>query len=238
MALTRRNILIGALAGGGLVAAYALLPRRYALPLDPGPGETAYNAWIKIARDGVISVAVPQCEMGQGITTLLPQIVAVELGADWRQIAVEPAAISPAYANPVIAARWAAVRSGWFSAAGDDPAGTLARRFAEGHALMITADGTSMAAYEAPAREAAAAVRNLLAMAAAARWDVGWEECDAKDGFIVHDRKRLRFADLAVEAAAYDPPDPPVLRAEPARERPGEAAAGLVTAFSRLDAPS
>ena len=238
MALTRRGILIGALAGGGLIAAYTLQPRRYALPLEPGPSETAYNAWIKIARDGVISVAVPQCEMGQGITTLLPQIVAVELGADWRQIAVEPAAISPAYANPAIAARWAGVRSGWFSAAGNDPDGTLARRFAEGHALMITADGTSVAAYEAPAREAAAAVRNVLAMAAAERWDVGWEECEAKDGFIVHGKQRLRFADLAVGAATYDPPDPPVLRPEPARERPGDAARGLVTAFSRLDAPS
>ena len=238
MRVNRRGILIGALAGGGLLVGWSLQPRRYALPLDPGPGETAYNAWIKIARDGVISVAVPQCEMGQGITTLLPQIVAVELGADWRQIAVEPAAISAAYANPVIAARWAGVRSGWFSGLGDDPDGTLARRFGEGHALMITADGTSLAAYEAPAREAAAAVRNVLAMAAAARWDVGWEECEARDGFIVHGKQRLRFADLAVEAATCDPPDPPVLRPEPARERPGEAAAGLVTAFPRLDAPS
>ena len=230
--------MIGAAAGGGLLVGWSLLPRRYALPLEPAAGETAYNAWIKIARDGVVSVAVPQCEMGQGITTLIPQIVAVELGADWRQIAVEPAAISPAYANPVIAARWAPVRSGWFSAMGDDPDGILARRFAQGSALMVTADGTSLAAYEGPAREAAAAVRSLLAQAAAERWGVGWEECEARDGFIVHGKKRLRFAALAIEAAAFDPPDPPVLRSEPARERPGDAAAGLITAFPRLDAPS
>ena len=235
---TRRGLLVGALAGGGLVVGWSLLPRRYALPLEPAVGETAYNAWIKIARDGVVSVAVPQCEMGQGITTLIPQIVAVELGADWRQIAVEPAAISPAYANPVIAARWAGVRSGWFSGLGDDPDGVLARRFGEGHALMVTADGTSLAAYEAPVREAAAAVRSLLAQAAAERWNVAWEECEAKDGFIVHGKQRLRFADLTVEAATFDPPDPPVLRPEPARERPGEAAAGLPPAFARLDAPS
>jgi isoquinoline 1-oxidoreductase beta subunit len=221
-----------------LLVGWSLLPRRYALPLEPAVGETAYNAWIKIARDGVVSVAVPQCEMGQGITTLIPQIVAVELGADWRQIAVEPAAISPAYANPVIAARWAGVRSGWFAALGDEPDGVLARRFAEGHALMVTADGTSMVAYEAPVRAAAAAVRSLLAQAAAERWNVGWEECEAKDGFIVHGKQRLRFAELATEAAAFDPPDPPVLRPEPARERPGEAAAGPITAFPRLDAPS
>jgi isoquinoline 1-oxidoreductase beta subunit len=235
---TRRGLLIGALAGGGLLVGWSLLPRRYALPLEPGPGETAYNAWIKIARDGVVSVAVPQCEMGQGITTLIPQIVAVELGADWRQVAVEPAAISPAYANPVFAARWAPVRSGWLAGLGDDPDGVLAHRVAESNALMVTADGTSLAAYETPAREAAAAVRSLLAQAAAERWGVGWEECEAKDGFIVHGTRRLRFADLAVEAAAFDPPDPPVLRPEPARERPGQAATGFTTAFPRLDAPS
>ena len=232
MRLTRRGLLIGAAAGGGLLVAYSLMPRRYPLPLEPAAGETAYNAWIKIARDGVVSVAVPQCEMGQGITTLIPQTVAVELGADWRQIAVEPAAISPAYANPVLAARWASLRGGLLEGIESD------RRFAERHALMVTADGTSLAAYEAPAREAAAAVRSLLAQAAAERWDVAWEECEARDGFVVHGRKRLRFADLAVEAAAFDPPDPPVLRPEPARERPGAAAAGFVTAFPRLDAPS
>ena len=34
------------------------------------------DAWLKIARDGVVTVAVPQLEMGQGVTTILPQIVA------------------------------------------------------------------------------------------------------------------------------------------------------------------
>jgi len=235
MRLTRRGLLIGAAAGGGLLVAWSLLPRKYALPLSPAAGETAYNAWLKIARDGVVTVAVPQCEMGQGVTTLLPQVVAVELGADWRQVAVEPAAISPVYANPVVAAKWAGVRDGWLSALEDDPDGALARRFAERHALMITADGTTLAAYEQPAREAAAAARSMLAQAAAERWDVDWAQCQARDGFIVHGKKRLRFAELAIEAAAFDPPDPPPLRPEPARERPG---AGAVTAFPRLDAPA
>ena len=238
MRLSRRGLLIGAAAGGGLIAAWSLMPRRYALPLSPARGETAYNAWLKIGRDGVVTVAVPQCEMGQGITTLLPQIVAVELGADWRQVAVEPGAISPEYANPVLAAKWAPLWGGLFAGLEDEPDDALARRFAQNHALMITADGTSLAAYEGPAREAAAAVRSLLAQAAAARWDVGWEECEAADGFIVHGKNRLRFADLAGEAAGYEPIDPPPLRPEPAREHPGEAASGLVTRFPRLDAPS
>ena len=58
-----------------------------------------FNAFLKIARDGRVIVAVPQAEIGQGVTTSLPQILADELGADWRTVSVEPAPISPLYAN-------------------------------------------------------------------------------------------------------------------------------------------
>ena len=109
MELNRRQIVIGALAAGGLALGYALRPHRYPVPLVAGRDEVAFDAWIKLARDGVLTVAVPQLEMGQGITTLIPQIIAVELGADWRQIAVEPGAVSAHYANLPLAARWSAL---------------------------------------------------------------------------------------------------------------------------------
>ena len=91
MKISRRGVLAGAAAGGGLAIAYVLLPQRFDAPLAPAEGEVGFNAWLKIATDGVVTVAVPQCEMGQGVTTLIPQLAAMELGADWRQIAVEPA---------------------------------------------------------------------------------------------------------------------------------------------------
>ena len=94
MQLTRRGLLAGAAVGGGLLVAWGLWPRDYGVPLTPGPGEWAFGAWLKLGRDGVLTVAVPQLEMGQGVTTLIPQIVAAEMGADWRQVAVELALMS------------------------------------------------------------------------------------------------------------------------------------------------
>ena len=237
--ISRRGLLAGAAVGGGLLVAWSLLPRTYESPLSPGRGETAFNAWIRIGRDGMVTVAVPQLEMGQGVTTLLPQVVAMELGAEWRQIAVEPAPISGAYVNLPLAARWAPLWRPLIPALADEPDDYLLRRWAESERFGTTAEGTSLAAFELPCREAAAAVRGMLAMAAADRWDVSWEECEAAGGFIVHEQKRLNFGELAEDAAGYDPPDPPPLKPEPPAETtPLEDDEERKLAFPRLDLPS
>ena len=237
--ISRRGLLAGAAVGGGLLVAWSLLPRTYESPLSPGRGETAFNAWIRIGRDGMVTVAVPQLEMGQGVTTLLPQVVAMELGAEWRQVAVEPAPISGAYVNLPLAARWAPLWRPLIPALADEPDDYLLRRWAESERFGTTAEGTSLAAFELPCREAAAAVRGMLAMAAADRWDVSWEECEAAGGFIVHEQKRLNFGELAADAAGYDPPDPPPLKPEPPAETtPLEDDEERKLAFPRLDLPS
>ncbi len=238
MKVTRRGLLIGSGAAAGLVLAWALTPRSYDIPLPPGKDEQAFNAWIKIGRDGVVSVAVPQLEMGQGVSTLLPQIVAHELGADWRQIAVEPAPISGGYANVPLAAKWAEMWMPALSEAASAPDSLIARRFAQSNEFMATADGMSLAAYELPARIAAASARAMLAQAAADRWNVAWEECDAAAGFIQHGKNRLSFAELVDAAAAFNPPDPPVLRAEPMAERAAESPPGAKLRYPRLDLPA
>ena len=238
MQLTRRGLFFGMGAGGALIAAWTLAPRRFAPPLAAGAGEYAFDAWLKIGRDGVISVAVPDVEMGQGITTLIPQIAAMELGADWRQIAVEPAPVSGVYGNAVLAAAWAPLWLPMLSGLGDDPDGMLARRFAERETFAVTADGTSLAAHEQAVRGAAAGARAMLAQAAAARWGVSWEECEAHDGFVLHGKNRASFAALVAEAAQFKPPSPPVLRPLPPAERPGEVLPGAPLRFPRLDLPS
>jgi len=237
--ITRRGLLAGAAAGGGLLVAWSLLPRTYESPLSAGQGESAFNAWIRIGRDGVVTVAVPQLEMGQGVTTVLPQIVAMELGADWRRMAVEPAPVSGAYVNLPLAARWAPLWRPMIPSLADQPDDYLLRRWAEGERFGATADGTSLAAFELPCREAAASARAMLAMAAADRWNVNWEECSASQGFIVHEGKQLAFADLVDDAAGYDPPDPPPIDPAAPAERSGSADDDArEIPFPRLDLPS
>lgn len=232
MHLSRRGLLAGAAAGGGLLIAFALLPRGYDAPLAPRAGESAFGAWLRIGRDGIVTIALPQLEMGQGVSTLLPQIVAMELGADWRQIAVEPVPPSGAYPNVALAeywsALWATPGSGSFGAA----------RWAANGNFTATAAGTTLAAYEQPCREAGAAARAMLAMAAAERWDVDWEACEVIGGTVRHQGKALRFGALADDAARLPPPDPPPLRAQAPSDAEIPIEDGALSVFPRLDLPS
>ena len=238
MRVSRRGVLIGAAVGGGLLVAWGLRSRSFPTPLSPAEGEYAFGAWLKIARDGVITVAVPQLEMGQGVSTLLPQIIAQEMGADWRQIAVEPAPVSGAYANIPLAARWSALWMPALSQYADDADDVLAERYAQLTRFSATADGTSLAAFEQPCREAAASVRGVLTQEAAERWGAPMEECDARAGFVVHGDKQLSFAELVEGAAQREAPDPPPLKSEFPAEQPIAGAAKAPTAFPRLDLPS
>ncbi|MEO0031327.1 MAG: hypothetical protein RIS94_1085 [Pseudomonadota bacterium] len=238
MRLTRRGLLIGAGAAGGLLLAFSLVPRRYASPLKAGEGERVFDSFLRLAKDGTVNVAVPFCEMGQGITTLAAQIVAVELGADWKRVGVEPAPVSPVYGDAVLAAHWAPLWMPLGAGLAASPDDYLARLHAEREPLMITAEGTALAAFEAPLRAAAAGARACLAQAAAAKWGVGWETLVVKDHAVTDGKRRLGFAELLPDAAAFDPPDVPVLRAEAPAEKPSSFPEGARPRFPRLDLPA
>lgn len=242
MPITRRGVLTGAALGGGLVVAWGFYPRTYPNPLQPGRDELAFDAWLKIGRDGVVTVAVPQLEMGQGVTTLLPQIIAAELGADWRQMAVEPAPVSGAYANVPLAENWAPMWLPYNTQAAEEAAPHLAERYAQMTSFHGTADGTTLKAYEMPCRIAAAQTRAMLTQAAAAQWGVKPETCEARDGFVIHGEKQLSFGELASQAAKETPPDPVPLRSQPHSETPNSTQlreeSGPESDYTRLDYPS
>lgn len=195
--ISRRTLLVGGGAGAGLLVAWALLPRRYPPNLRAAPGETLFNSYLKIGVDGRVIVAVPQAEIGQGVYTSLPQILADELGADWRTIAVEPAPIHPAYANTLLAGELADIGFGKWAT----------RQYATRTAFMMTGGSSSIRALEPRMREAGAAARALLMKAAATRWDADWETLDTAAGFVINGPNRLSFASLAEEAAGLDVPD-------------------------------
>ena len=220
----RRTLLIGGGAGVGLILAWALWPRSYRPTLTAAKGEHVFNAWLKIGEDGHVAVAVPQAEHGQGVYTTLPQIIADELGADWRTIAVEAAPLSPLYANPLAAEE---LFAGVFDAL---PQG-FRRSHARRSALVLTAGSTSIRMFGDIVAEAGAAARVLLCKAAARRWKVDWQACGTAGGFVIHGGDRLRFGELAAAAADEDlPRDVPL--------RDGETGRLVGRALPRLDAPS
>ena len=96
--LNRREILkSGALIGGGLVlACYFSVPT----PARAGENEEmpfAPNAFLRIGNDGSVLFIDNKSEMGQGVYTSLPMILAEELDCDWQKVSVEPAPVAPAY---------------------------------------------------------------------------------------------------------------------------------------------
>lgn len=235
--ITRRGLLITAAAGTGLTVAWALWPRRYDNPPALQGEEAVFGAYLRIAANGTVVVSNPHCEMGQGIGTVLAQIVAEELGADWRTIALEPAPPAPVFANARLASEWAPLLLPPVLALHPDENDILVRRWAAMREFVVTAGDTEVTGYEPAYRTAAAVARALLCQAAADRWGVTAEETDTRDGFVVWGNEKLRFADLAAEAVDYPVPDPAPLRTS----LPGNVRAepvGDAPPFARLDLPS
>jgi len=181
--LSRREFLETAGAtGASLLIAFHLPdgPRFASAP----PATFAPNAWLRIAADDRITVIVDRSEMGQGVTTALPMLIAEELDADWNKIHIEPApADNKAYANPLFG-------------------------------FQGTGGSTSVRAAWTPLRKAGAAAREMLVAAAAQAWAVDKSECRAARGAVAHARTRRRatYGQLAALAAALPVPQDPALK--------------------------
>lgn len=203
--ISRRSLLVGAAAGGGLILAWGLWPRHYTPNLDTRADEQLFGAYLKIDRAGQIIAVVPQAELGQGSFTILPQILADELGADWRTVAVQPAPIGPLYANSLLFEEWRAGDAAQLAGRAGD---YVLREYAVRNAIMLTAGSTSARMFGPLFQQAGAAARVLLCKAAAARWDVPWESCDIVDGLVTDgDKRRYKIGELIEEAVRFDLPD-------------------------------
>jgi len=110
MKVTRRTFLReSSRAAAGLVVGFQLgIPgaastlakstRRAAISADPeSAAEFAPNAFIRIGTDNVVRLWATRSEMGEGVRTVLPMVLADELGADWEKIVIEQAAMEPRF---------------------------------------------------------------------------------------------------------------------------------------------
>jgi len=96
MNLSRRDFIkAGSTAGAGLIICFSLPWGKDMLFAQEQAGEFAPNAWLKVEPSGAVTVTVAKSDMGQGIRTSLPMIVAEELGADWKDVKVVQAMAHP-----------------------------------------------------------------------------------------------------------------------------------------------
>ncbi len=220
---SRRMVILGGLgAAGALVVGYALWPStrlQRADAMAAGPGERFVCNWIKIADDDTITVIVPHCDMGTGIFTALPQMAAEELDADWSKVRSEATPADPLFANGAFA-------EGFVFGMGQMtqesiPAflrGTVANTFrtlAEFVNIQVTGGSAAIRATGVfGIRIAAAAAREMLIKAAAARWNTSPEACSTKASRVLHaaSGRSFGYGALAGDAANYDPSSHPRLK--------------------------
>jgi isoquinoline 1-oxidoreductase beta subunit len=97
---SRREFLrASAMAGGGLIIGFTL-PGAARLARAAGK-DAQINAYLRIAPDNAITVVCGLSEMGQGVHTAIPMLIAEELDADWSRVRVEQAGVDKAFVNPI-----------------------------------------------------------------------------------------------------------------------------------------
>lgn len=98
---SRRDFLKATAAvGGGLVIGVFMPGRPRLAQAATARQPFAPSAWIRIGTDNIVTVIVDKSEMGQGVHTALPMLVAEELDADWSNVRMESAPAAPEYKHP------------------------------------------------------------------------------------------------------------------------------------------
>lgn len=154
--------------------------------VDPAPSapQVDLNAYVRIGTDNTITLYSLKCEMGQGVLTALPMLLAEELEVDWSQIRSEHPIADPRYDDTSL---------------GID---------------QFTVSSASVATTYLPMRQMGAAAREMLIAAAAQQWGVPASECRAELGEVIHDAsaQRANYGSLAELAATMPAPQNPPLK--------------------------
>jgi isoquinoline 1-oxidoreductase beta subunit len=185
--LSRRSFLrTGVAAGGGLLISIntPLFHADRATAEGTSAANFAPGAFIRIDTTGQVTAIIPSVEIGQGVYTSMPMLIAEELEVDPSHILVEHAPPDDKlYANPKLG-------------------------------FQATGGSTSIAAFYEPFRQAGAVARTMLVTAAAATWAVDASSCRAKNAAVVHSasNRSLTYGDLAAKAAMLPMPEKVALK--------------------------
>jgi isoquinoline 1-oxidoreductase beta subunit len=168
------------------------------------------NAWVTIGTDNTITILCPMAEMGQGVLTSLPLILAEELDADWTKVKTDFAPANPkVYGNPHELFKGA----------------------------QITAASVSVPGYYMPLRIAGAQARRVLLDNVAKQWNVPVEELATEPSVVVHAKsgRRISYGDVAKFATV---PDEPPKVAEAQLKTPSRFRLIGRKEIGRIDVPS
>jgi len=210
---SRRRFLLGGLAAGtALVVGWGVAPPRQRLRATIGDaghlktaraaGTAVLNGWVAIDTDGTVSVVVPRSEMGQGVHTALPVLLAEELDAPLEAVRVVPAPIDKIFANLTVLRDTLPFHP---DDAGSVPQGArwVAGKVARELGIMFTGGSSSVKDAWTTMREAGAVARAMLLRAAAEQWTADVATLTTRDGMVLHpDGRRAPYGLLAARAAA------------------------------------
>jgi isoquinoline 1-oxidoreductase beta subunit len=130
--VSRREFLrASAIAGGGLLLASYVEPLSAAAARLPfAPSDASLNAFIRIMPDGIVTIVSKNPEVGQGIKTALPMLVAEELDVEWKNVRVEQAPLDTNRFTQQFAGGSTATPNNWLP---------MRRAGAAGRAMLVAA---------------------------------------------------------------------------------------------------
>lgn len=203
---SRRRFLIGGLLGSGaLLVGWGMQPPRQRLhtaePLPVEQGAVALNGWVALNPDGTVSVVVPRSEMGQGVHTALPMLVAEELDMPLDAVRIAPAPIDKIFGNLTVLRENLPFHPDQRGNVKDGAQWMLSKIGRE-LGIMFTGGSTSVKDAWLPMREAGAVARAMLIKAATEDWKLPAAQLRTEDGFVIaRDGRRASYASLAARAA-------------------------------------
>lgn len=153
-----------------------------------GPAQAAAtihtpSAWVHIADDNTITLISARAEMGQGVYTSMPMLIAEELNVDVQKVKVAHAPPGKVYGNALI------------------------------FGLQLTGGSTSVREGYDKLRLAGAQVREMLVAAAANRWNVDPSTLKAENGVVTGPKgRKATYGQLADDASRIPPPEKPAMK--------------------------